>query len=96
MTTENLLQSAYSSLLHAADFIVAEGIERSRRDDPHRLATLPSEFDGGKAVRQLAITYMNGGKVQVQQLLIGTKGGEEKVVAVFTTTLQGKVDGATH
>lgn len=91
-----LLQSAYSALLHAADFIVSEGIEHARRDDPHRFATVAAEFDGGKAVRQLAITYKNGGQIEVQQLLIGTKGGEEKVVALFTTTLQGKVEGSTH
>lgn len=92
----NLLACAYSSLMHAAQYIVAEGIEHARRDDPHRFATLPGEFDGGKAVRQLAITFKNGGQVEVQQLLIGTKGGEEKVIALFTTTLQGPVEGGTH
>lgn len=92
----NLLQSAYASLMHAADFIVSEGIEHARRDDPHRFATLAAEFDGGKAVRQLAITYKNGGQVEVQQLLIGTKGGEDKVVALFTTTLQGPATEGAH
>ena len=92
----NLLESAYSSLMHAANYIVAEGIEHARKDDPHRFSTLPAEFDDGQAMRQLVIMFKNGGKVEVQQLLIGTKGGEQKVIVLFGTTLQGPVDEATH
>jgi hypothetical protein len=80
-----------------AELIINEGLRRARSDDPHRFNTLHTEFDQGKARRQLAVDYLAGGHLRIALVLIGMSGGEEKIVQLFETIVQGPpATGATH
>jgi hypothetical protein len=81
----------------AAEYIITEGLQFARADDPHRFATLSREFDDGRAARRLQVDYLTGGRVRIAQLLIGTSDGEPKTVEVFSTMVQGPIsDAPTH
>lgn len=86
----------FELLCRAADLVVADGLAYARADDPHRFATLPQEFDQGKAMPRLMLDYKADGKVQVTMLTVGTLKGATKMVEIFATTLQGPVPGAAH
>lgn len=73
----------------SAEAIIDDGLQHARDDDPHRFATIGREFDGGKALRRLAVDYLPDERMRISMVFIGTQGGEEKVVEVFSTTVQG-------
>lgn len=80
----------------AAALVVVEGMEFARKDDPHRFATLPRDFDDGQACQRLALDYLPGGQVQVTLTLTGTHAGEAREIEVFRTMVQGPVDTEAH
>lgn len=86
-------EAILGALLDAGELVIGDGIDFARQDDPHRLATLHREFDGGKARRQLRIDYMADGIVSVSLVLLGTKQDEPFEVALFTTIAQGPLSG---
>lgn len=88
--------AALAALCHAADVVATFGVQHARRDDPHRFQTLGAEFDGGKARRALVLDYLAGGQIRVSQRFTGTREGAEHAVEVFSTLVQGPVDGDTH
>lgn len=85
----NVEEAAVNALCHAAELVIEAGAEFARADDPHRFATLPREFDGGKARRRLVLDYLAEGRIRVALQLIGTQGGEERAAELFATTVQG-------
>lgn len=80
----------------SAEAIIDDGLQHARDDDPHRFATIGREFDGGKAVRRLVVDYLPDDRMRIAMVFIGTQGGEEKVVEVFSTTVQGPHSGAVQ
>lgn len=92
MTHQELEAAALAALCHSAEIVATFGAQFARADDPHRYASLPREFDGGKARRRLALDYLADGKIRVTLLFIGTQGGEERVAELFSTLVQGPVD----
>jgi hypothetical protein len=84
--------AALAALCHAADIVATCGAQYARKDDPHRYALLPREFDGGKARRRLVLDYLARGQIRITLLFIGTQGGEERVAELFSTLVQGPVD----
>ena len=90
MTTE----LAVNALCNSAEATISYGVEFARADDPHRFATLPSAFDGGKARRRLVLDYLDGGQVRIALQFLGMQAGEERVAEVFAFTVQGPTQGA--
>jgi hypothetical protein len=86
------LGAVVEAFCSAAEYIVNDGMRFARDDDPHRYATLPREFDDGRAVRRLQLDYISGGRIRIALLLIGTSGGEPKTIEVFSTMVQGPVN----
>jgi|GEM_PF-4832355 len=83
---------ALAALCASAEVVIAEGLAFARSDDPHRFASLPRDFDGGKARRRLVLDYLPAGRVRVALQLIGTQAGQERAAEVFATVLQGPID----
>ena len=92
----SILNQAVAAFCESAQYIIADGVEHARQDDPHRFATLPAEFDNGKAMRRLVVDYLSGGRIRIAQQFVGTKGGEEKVVELFSTMVQGPTYEGAH
>lgn len=65
-----------------------DGVTRTRLDDPHRLATLPKEFDGGKAMRRLTVDWLSEGRIEIALSFVGLSGGQPKQVQVFATVVR--------
>lgn len=84
-----IAENPAAAFCFAAHLVVADGVEHARRDDPHRFASLPREFDGGKARVRLVADYLAGGQIRISTQLCGTAGGDEKVVELFSTLVQG-------
>lgn len=88
--------AAVATLCQAAEIVATCGAQYARADDPHRFASLPREFDGGKARRRLVLDYLAGGQIRIMLLFIGTQGGEERVAELFSTLVQGPVPEGSH
>lgn len=93
MTT---IEHALSAFFASAEAIIDDGLAHCRADDPHRFATLGREFDDGRALRQLRVDYLPDERRRVSLVFIGTEDGEEKVVEVFSTTVQGEFAGGVQ
>lgn len=89
----DLETAAMNLLLESAEHVIAAGVQHARVDDPHRFATMPSEFDGGRARRRLQVDYLGDGRVDVSLLLLGQQGGEERAAVLFTTIVQAVAPG---
>lgn len=94
MTPDEIEAAAVDALCHAADAVIACGVQFARVDDPHRVASLSHEFDGGQARRRLVIDYLPGGKVRISLQFIGTLDGEDRAAHLFAFTAQGPVSDA--
>lgn len=90
------IEQHLSSFFAGAEAIIDDGLAHARQDDPHRFQTLGREFDGGVAMRRLAIDYLQNDRMRVALQLIGQRDGEEKVIEVFATTVQGAQPGGLH
>lgn len=88
---QELENVAVATLCQAAEIVMTCGAQYARADDPHRFASLPREFDGGKARRRLVLDYLAGGQIRIALQFIGTQGGEERAAELFTTIVQGPV-----
>ena len=96
MTTTNLDEieaAAVDGLCHAADAVIACGVQFARSDDPHLVASLPREFDDGKARRRLVLDYLPGGQIRIALQFTGTLDGEARVAELFAFTVQGPIAG---
>lgn len=80
----------------SAEAIIDDGLQHARQDDPHRYRTMGREFDGGKALRRLQVDYLSGDRMRIALVFIGTKGGEELAIEVFSTIVQGPHSGAVQ
>lgn len=85
--------AAVDALCHAADAAIAAGVQYARVDDPHKVASLPREFDGGMARRRLVLDYLDGGRIRIALQFTGTKDGEDRVAELFSFTVQGPIAG---
>ncbi len=90
------IQKAIDVMCKAAAIVVSEGIEFARTDDPHRFATLPAEFDRGLARQRLVLEYGPAGQVDIVLLFAGAWRGDEHVVELFRTTVQGPTGEGAH
>lgn len=84
---------AVDALCHAADAAIAAGVQYARSDDPHRVASLPREFDDGVARRRLVMDYLPGGQIRIALQFTGTLDGEARVAELFAFTVQGPIAG---
>lgn len=92
----NNIAQHLAAFFPAADAIIDNGLDFARQDDPHRFATLGREFDDGRALRRLVVDYMPDDRMRIALVFIGTEGGEEKMVEVFSTTVQAARAGGVH
>lgn len=92
MSTDDILTLDFKEVvgmfLTCADDIVSEGLLHARQDDPHRFERIPDQFDDRRALKRLVVDYL-GPDVHVSLLLVGTSGGEPKVIKAFTARLHG-------
>lgn len=85
--------AAVDGLCHAADAVIAAGVQYARVDDPHRVASLPREFDNGMARRRLVLDYLPAGQVRISLQFSGTLAGEDRLAELFAFTVQGPITG---
>jgi hypothetical protein len=81
----------------SAEFIINDGLAFARVDDPNQFHAVHKHFDQGKARRRLVVDYLAGGQLRIALVLIGTRDGEERIVQMFETLVQGpQAPGAAH
>lgn len=90
------IDQAMAAFCRLAEVVITEGICDARADDPHRFATVPAEFDQGRAMRRLAVDYLAGGQVRVALQLLGSQRGAPHAVEMFSITVQGPVAGTSE
>lgn len=94
--TELPLEQHMAMFFASAEAIIYDGMIHARQDDPHRFKTIGREFDNGKALRRLTVDYLQGDRMRIALVFIGTHGGQEKVIELFSTTVQGPHTGAVQ
>lgn len=95
-TEADIEANPLAAFCFSASLVIQDGIEHARKDDPHRLAALPKEFDGGKARFRLVADYLANGQIRIATEAFGTKDGEEYAVELFSTLVQGPTGTKGH
>ena len=72
--------TAIDILIASANEIELLLFEMARTDDPHRVATIPAEFDDGRALRSIVVDTLGSTKRRIALRLTGTIESEEKVI----------------